>query len=430
MSVKAHTHNYQAVKSATTERQRIYFRDRGRVVAAPVLYFYNICIQNHSHLHSKYSQAVDICVYYRAADRLARHTPENMVTERSARRGRAAFLIYREEIVDEISAKEELLEYRDFYLRAAEKEGPHMALWYTCIAANVPFVIGDLPEDIKKSTEDGVWDAYVTKLIQEGDDKRGARDAEWLDGVTDIRWAFGKELTKKDFSAAINAEKERMDRLPGTKQQRKRWGAKGNGKPFDPHDYNRMDELLDAYASDYQSTGLSERQEQTLIQFVKWMYLADKASEEGDSRTAQLYIKNADMIMASNAMRTKDEKPMDGFRFDACIAALEKAGFMRDGHFLNYEDTCRAIWKFVHPEGNPRYGYSLDVADQVLLNWENNMRKNSGRPEVYELPPEMKTHDDYGEFLDEETEEEKALKQQMDLSTVRFAKGESNADRV
>lgn len=334
---------------------------------------------------------------------------------------RAAFLFLGEDSVEN-SAKEELLEYKDFYLRTAEREGPHMALWYTCIAANVPFVIADIPEKITDG--ETTWDEYVEKLTSEGDDKRGARDAEWLDGVTDIRWAFGKELSKKDFTAAINAEKERLSRLPGTKEQRKRWGAKGNGKAFMPYDYERMDELLDAYAADYQLSGLSERQEQTLIRYVKWLYLSDKASEEGDSRSAQLYIKNADTIMAGEAMRVKDEKPTDGFRFDACIDAMEKAGLMRDGHFMSYEETCKAIWKFVHPEGNPRYGYSLDVADQILLNWENNMRKNSGRPEVYELPAQMKTHDDYGEFLPEETDEEKALKVQMDLSKVRFAKGE------
>ena len=331
----------------------------------------------------------------------------------------------------EKSARDELLEYNDFYLRVAEKEGPHMALWHTCIMANVPFIITDLPGKIRNA--DKVWEAYVDRLIEEGDDKKGARDAEWLDGVTDIRWAFGKDMTMTSFAAAINAEKERLDRLPGTKLQRKRWGAKGNGKPFMGYDYDRMDELLDAYAADYQSSGLTERQEQTLIRYVKWMYLADKAGEEGDSRSAQLFIKNADTIMASESMRVRDEKPKDVFRIDAAIDAMEKAGFMRDGHFLSFEETQKAIFDFVHPRGAkpPRYGYSLDVADQILLNWENNMRKNSGRPEVYELPAEMKTVDEYGEFEPEETEEEKVLKAQMDLQKVRFAKGStSHADAV
>lgn len=324
------------------------------------------------------------------------------------------------------TVNEELLQWRDFYLRVAEKEGPHMALWYTCVAANVPFIIADLPE--KETQEEEIWDAYVSRLIEEGDDKKGARDAEWLDGLTDIRWAFGKKLSQKDFSVAIAEEKARLSRLPGTKQQRRRWGTKGNGNPFTAGDYERMDELLDAYASDYKGGGLSQRQEQALIRYVKDMHLADKANAEGDYKAAQALIKNADIIMAGEAMRAKDEKPMEGFRFDACIVALEKAGFMESGHFLSFEDTKRAIFDFVHPKDKPRYGYSLDVADQILLNWENNMRKNSGRSEVYELPAEMKTHDDYGEFLVEETEEEIALKKQMDLMKVRFAKGSGNDD--
>lgn len=318
------------------------------------------------------------------------------------------------------SVQQELMQWKDFYLRTAEKEGPHMALFLSCVSANIPFVISDIPEKITDGED--TWDLYVEKLVAEGDDKKGARDAEWLDGVTDIRWAFGKQLAQKDFAAAIAAEKAKLGRMPGTKQQRRRWGLKGNGNPFTTQDYEIMDEMLDAYAADYRAGGMTQRQEQALIRYCKTMHLADMVSAEGDFKSAQALIKNADIIMAGEAMRAKDEKPMEGFRFDACIKAMENAGLMEDGHFLSYEDTCRAIWNLVHPEGNPRYGYSLDVADQILFNWENNMRKNSGRPEVFELPEEMKTHDDYGEFLPEETEEEKALKQQMDLSKVRFAK--------
>lgn len=324
----------------------------------------------------------------------------------------------------EKDVREDLMQWNDLFLRIAEVEGPSMALWNSCIAANIPFVIADLP-DVEK-TKDKTWEKYIDKLIAEGDDKRGARDAEWLDGITDIRWAFGSKMSNSDFAAAISAEKTRLSKLPGTREQRRRWGEKGNGVPFTTRDYDRMDELFDAYAADYKASGLTQRQEQALYRYVKNIFLADRAGEEGDSKAAQAFIKNADIIMAGEAMRAKDEKPMEGFRFDACIRAMEDAGLMEDGHFLSYEDTCRAIWNLVHPEGNPRYGYSLDVADQVLLNWENNMRKNSGRSEVFELPPEMKTYDDYGEFEPEETEEEKVLKAQMDLSKVRFAKGSAS----
>lgn len=312
------------------------------------------------------------------------------------------------------------MQYKDFYLRTTEREGPHMALWYTCIAANVPFVIADIPK-IRDGAD--AWDLYVEKLVSEGHDKRGAREAEWLDGVTDIRWAFGKELSQKDLSAAINAEKARLSKLPGTNRQRERWGTKGNGVAFTARDYERMDALFDAYAADYLTSGLSQRQEQTLIRYVKCLFLADKADEEGDYKGSAALYKNADLIMASEAMRAKDEKPVERFRFDAAIAAMEKAGLMEDGHFLSFEDTQKAIARFIHPEGGShRYGYSVDVADQILLNWENNMRKNSAQAEVFELPAEMKVFDDYAECMPTETEEERALKQQMDLSKVRFSK--------
>ena len=318
------------------------------------------------------------------------------------------------------AVKEELMQYQDFFLRAAEKEGACMALFYTCVSANIPFVVEDLPEQYEDAA---LWEDYIDRLIAEGDDKKGARDAEWLDGVTDIRFVFGKKMDNTDFAAAIKSAKDRLSRLPGTKRQRERWGRLGGGDAFTNADYERMDNLLDAYASDYRATGLSQRREQALIRYVKEIFLADKANEQGDYKGSQAHNRNADMILAGEAMRAKDEKPMEGFRFDACIDALEKAGLMEDGHFKNFEDTARALWAIVHPEGNPRYGFSIDVADQILLNWENNARKNSAQSEVYELPGEMKLHDDYGEFLDEPTDEETALKQQMDLSTVRFGKG-------
>lgn len=326
------------------------------------------------------------------------------------------------------SARDELMQWQDFYSRVAEREGPHMALWYSCVAADIPFVLSDIPENITDGSD--TWEKYIAKLIKEGDDKKGGRDAEWLDGVTDIRWAFGAELTQPDLAAAIKAEKAKLSKLPGTKQQRERWGVKGNGRPFGPRDYERMDSLLDAYAADYKAGGMSQRQEQALIRYVKQLYLAELSEEEGDYKASQARYKSADVIMAGEAMRAKDEKPVDGFRFDACIAALERAGLMENGHFMSYEDTCRAIWKVIHPKGNPRYGYSLDVADQILLNWENNMRKNTGQPEVFELPADMRLHDDYGEFEPEETAEEKVLKEQMDLSKVRFSKKEKNKDAV
>lgn len=314
---------------------------------------------------------------------------------------------------------EELLQWNDFYVRVAEKEGPHIALFYTCISANVPFIVIDLPE--KLDSEKG-WEQYVSNLIAAGDEKIGGRDSEWLDGVTDIRQVFGRELGQKDFSAAISAEKARLSKLPGTKEQRERWGTIGGGDPLTVDDYNRMDRLLDAFAADYKGSGLTQRRTQALLRYVKEVFLGEKASGKGESKSAMDHYKAADMILAAEAMRAKDEKPIEGFRFDACIVALEKAGLMEDGHFLSYEDTCKAIWNIVHPEGNPRYGYSLDVADQILLNWENNMRKNSGQPEVFELPSEMKTFDDYGEFEPEETEDEISVKQAADLSKVRFTK--------
>jgi hypothetical protein len=330
--------------------------------------------------------------------------------------------IFRRNVLESIV--DELMQYEDFFLRCAEREGPYMALFYTCVSANIPFVVSDLPEP--GSDTAAYWSVYVRNVAANGDDKKGGRDAEWLDGITDIRWAFGKKLDKEDFAAAISAEKDRLSKLPGTQQQRDRWGRKGGGDAFTAADYARMDTMLDACAADYRSTGLSQRKEQSLIRYVKELFLADKANEDGDYKGAQAHYKNADMILAGEGMRAKDEKPMEGFRFDACIDALERAGLMRDGHFKSFEDTARAIWAVVHPEGNPRYGFSLDVADQILLNWENNMRKNSAQAEVFELPAEMELHDDYGEFLPEEAEEEIALKQQMDLSRVRYKKAAEN----
>lgn len=126
------------------------------------------------------------------------------------------------------------------------------------------------------------------------------------------------------------------------------------------------------------------------------------------------------MILADEQMRKKDEKIVDNFRIDAQIKAFEDAGFVANGKFLGFEDTQKVIFeRFVKRK---KYAYSIDVADQMLYDWELNIRANHELEMSTEFPDSLSTEDYYGEFEPEETETEKANKKFAQIASIRSTK--------
>ena len=54
----------------------------------------------------------------------------------------------------------------------------------------------------------------------------------------------------------------------------------------------------------------------------------------------------------------------------------------------------------------PKYPYTKDAAEQMILICENRARINDGLPELSMLPDEMRLHDGLGEFAEEQSPRE------------------------
>ena len=158
--------------------------------------------------------------------------------------------------------------------------------------------------------------------------------------------------------------------------------------------------------------------QESIIKICKWNAIADYLLETGNYADAQKVQAMVQKEMESEQMRKKDEKPVEALRIDALVSALEEAGFMENGLLLTYDELIEAM-RDKHAKSR-KYDYSLDVADQVILDIYNSMRANADQEMVSSLPHELKTEDIYGEFLPEESEREIAAKKYAGLTKVSF----------
>ena len=95
---------------------------------------------------------------------------------------------------------------------------------------------------------------------------------------------------------------------------------------------------------------------------------------------------------------------------------------MESGKLLTYDELVEVLRdKFAKSK---KYKYSLDVADQVILDIMNSMRKNADEPTLINLPEEYAAVDEYGEFEPEETEQEKEAKRYAGLTKVQIEKAD------
>ena len=118
-------------------------------------------------------------------------------------------------------------------------------------------------------------------------------------------------------------------------------------------------------------------------------------------------------------MRKTDEKPVEAMRLDATIDALEKAGLMADEKFLTYDETMEAFYKWCTKK---KYPFSKDAADQMILAMQNAALANADMPVLDDLPEEYRVDDVYGEFEEEETEQERKAKEFAGLAPLSPAK--------
>lgn len=307
---------------------------------------------------------------------------------------------------------------QSYFERLQGTNGTHLALYFCCIKYDVPCNPLLLPENVNSEdflqsddAKDGVWIYYLRQIEQTKLYEEGAETPNFFDGVTNILRIFGKNFTERDFAKFVQYEQEMIDSLEGTERQRERWGDS-----YSQEEYNELDRLYESRKESYKGVTLTAQMEDTLIKVCRWNLKIDQYIEAGNIKLAKDLQSMVETALASESMRKKDEKPVEALRVDALIESLESFGLMKDGSFLTYDETVNALRDNLVK--SKKYDYSLDVADQIILDILNNMRANEDLELLTELEEQYSAEDQYGEFEEEETEKEIEAKRYAGLTKV------------
>lgn len=310
---------------------------------------------------------------------------------------------------------------QEYYERLAAKEGKSFALFHCCAAFNVPCK----PFVFKKADyeqHDKLWIYYLDCLEEQGDDIKDDKVLTFFDGETSIRRVFGKNVDQQDFITYIITENTK--KMP-TLEQRQRWGTDRiwEGMEMTAEVYDALDREYESRKNSFAGQTLTLQQENTLRLVAKNMVIYNFCMRHQQVGHAEKVLKMVDNALASEQMRKKDEKPQENFRIDSQILALEKMGLYEDGKFLNYDDTVKAIQKnFLCRK---KYQYSLDSADQIILDIYNTIRANADQYVDTELADDLLQEDLNGEYEDEETADEKEKRAYAGLIKQDKAKKET-----
>lgn len=289
----------------------------------------------------------------------------------------------------------------------AKKTSPHMALFYCCVAYNIPF----LPDCI--SGADGTpdtWKEYLDNVR-----RRGAKDDNdeplcFLDGMTDILKIFGESgLSSGEFAKNIAAEKNFHSKVPGTKMQRKNWGTIDG---YTNEDYKELDRLYQIQSKPLEGS-IDMEMEFNLREICKLLLKYSRFIREGKTLDAQRTMSIIETIKSSNLLRKKDEKPAEAVKIDTLMDQLEKHHMAKGGKLLSREETLKVL-----QGSRPHYPHSFDVVDQILLLITNTMRKNDGLGELASLPEEMRFTPAPGEFNPKESDKERQRREALGLVKI------------
>ena len=297
--------------------------------------------------------------------------------------------------------------------------GRALALFFSCMTFDVPCKPVVL-DGTDFETTDEPWVLYVDMLLEKGQDRKGKEVLSFNEGVTNFLRLFGKDFTEKDFAAYLRNEREKAERLPGTPEQRERWGEEPLYRdiPMTSRIYDLLDRAYTVRVKTYAGQTLSDQQEVTLRNVARNDVIYSYAMSNGLIKLAKDIQKMSDEALASEQMRKKDEKPVEYFRPDAWIYALEKAGLMREGKFVDKDTVIKEI---VDKQLKRRkYPQTLDIVDQTEFNIYNNARRNGDLQMAYALPSDMVVEDEYGECEPEPSEAEKQSMRYANCTKVQF----------
>ncbi len=294
----------------------------------------------------------------------------------------------------------ELTAQQERYDAIARATSDSLALFYCCIEFDRPFDMLAVPKEPDVGEK---WIAYLDNLRLKKLDTRRGEPLGFLDGLTDITKIFGEGLTAGEFTKAVGNEKSARNRKVGTAQQRKNWGENSAKNPYTTEDYDELDRIYEALASDLMAAGgVSVKQEFILRDCAKMTLDRDKMRAIGQYDKAAKLNKMVQDNLSSEGLRKRDAKPIDDLRIDGIVDRLEKAGLLKNGKQCSPDEMFEILF-----HRRPKYSYTKDAAEQILLYMANTTRVNDGLSELPTLPPEMRLRDDLGEFAEEPDEQEK-----------------------
>lgn len=309
----------------------------------------------------------------------------------------------------------ELTAQQERYDAIARATSDSLALFYCCIEFDRPFDMLAVPKEPDVGEK---WIAYLDNLRLKKLDTRRGEPLGFLDGLTDITRIFGEGLTAGEFTKAVGNEKSARNRKVGTAQQRKNWGENSAKNPYTSEDYDELDRIYEALASDLMAAGgVSVKQEFILRDCAKMTLDRDKMRAIGQYDKAAKLNKMVQDNLSSEGLRKRDAKPIDDLRIDGIVDRLEKAGLLKNGKQCSPDEMFEILF-----HRRPKYSYTKDAAEQILLYMANTTRVNDGLSELPTLPPDMRLRDDLGEFAEEPDEQEKESYKELGIVKMPPAK--------
>ena len=309
----------------------------------------------------------------------------------------------------------ELTAQQERYDAIARATSDSLALFYCCIEFDRPFDMLAVPKEPDVGEK---WIAYLDNLRLKKLDMRRGEPLGFLDGLTDITKIFGEGLSAGEFTKAVGNEKSARNRKVGTAQQRKNWGENSAKNPYTSEDYDELDRIYEALASDLMAAGgVSVKQEFILRDCAKMTLDRDKMRAIGQYDKAAKLNKMVQDNLSSEGLRKRDAKPIDDLRIDGIVDRLEKAGLLKNGKQCSPDEMFEILF-----HRRPKYSYTKDAAEQILLYMTNTTRVNDGLSELPTLPPDMRLRDDLGEFAEEPDEQEKESYKELGIVKMPPAK--------
>lgn len=309
----------------------------------------------------------------------------------------------------------ELTAQQERYDAIARATSDSLSLFYCCIEFDRPFDMLAVPKEPDVGEK---WIAYLDNLRLKKLDTRRGEPLGFLDGLTDITKIFGEGLSAGEFTKAVGNEKSARNRKVGTAQQRKNWGENSAKNPYTSEDYDELDRIYEALSSDLMAAGgVSVKQEFILRDCAKMTLDRDKMRAIGQYDKAAKLNKMVQDNLSSEGLRKRDAKPIDDLRIDGIVDRLEKAGLLKNGKQCSPDEMFEILF-----HRRPKYSYTKDAAEQILLYMANTTRVNDGLSELPTLPPDMRLRDDLGEFAEEPDEQEKESYKELGIVKMPPAK--------